>query len=394
MHPSPRPPKPRMPIYRPRRRPGPYLDCAAAFHLSTDAGPLFWGGCLRTRDGRVFYATGAYPLESSSSDIDDGIYHRNQPWREGYASLQCLHAFAHLIPPGSAVLHEGDCACVVAAINRGTSGSIILHRLALKIWRAAAHYSILLFSGWVPGDEIIRSGADSMSRDRGLDWNGLGLDKSTKAWAAVQALLSAQGWQLTLDLFASAENNKCERFFSRFHVPAAEHTDAFSAATWTDGTCPCGGQAREVVLAFPPHDLTLKMWSRLEREQSRGIAVVRRHTTATWWPIMLNGLLGRYIRVKGAQFSVPAGCEPALMRAHYYENDYVILAFDFRKTCVHSAPHLPPPQVAPCLCAATFRGKPRASATCPAVSELELRLLLAASTLQARALELRGRHGN
>jgi hypothetical protein len=157
----------------------------------------------------------------------------------------------------------------------------------------------------VPGDEIIQSGADSMSRDGGLDWGGLGLDKGMKAWAAVQTPLHAQGWHLTLDLFASAENNKCERFFSRFHVPTSECTDAFSAATWTDSTCPCGGQAREVVLAFPPHDLTLRMWSRLEHEHSRGM--VRKHTTTTWWPVMLKGLLGRYVHVKGAEFSVPTG---------------------------------------------------------------------------------------
>ena len=151
-----------MPVYRPSRQPGPYSDCVAAFHLSTDAGPLFWGGCLRTRDGKVFYATGEYPpsvpciprphsQDSEQFDDDEGLYQRNQPWREGYASLQCLHAFAHLISPGSAVLHEGDCTCVVAAINKGTGGSVILHRLALKIWKAAAQYSVLLFSGWVPG---------------------------------------------------------------------------------------------------------------------------------------------------------------------------------------------------------------------------------------------------
>ena len=89
--------------------------------------------------------------DSEQFDDDKGLYQRNQPWREGYASLQCLHAFAHFISPGSAVLHEGDCACVVAAINKGTCGSVILHRLALKIWKAAAQYSVLSFSGWVPG---------------------------------------------------------------------------------------------------------------------------------------------------------------------------------------------------------------------------------------------------
>ena len=370
----------------------------ADFLMSTDAGPLLWGGVLRSKCGRTWKCSGPYPdSEPTAEDADEGQYKLNQPWREGYASLMCLESFAPLMPASSTVLHEGDCQCVVAAINKGTGRSEILHRLALKIWKSVAKHSLLMYSGWIPGTEIINSGADAMSREAGLDWSGLEIDKDKQAWQAVQTLLKANDWELTLDLFASEANAKCARFMSRHEQPKAECVDAFTAASWTVNSCPCGTNHREVVLAFPPDKLSLPMWARLETEGARGVAVVRRHTTAPWWPIMLKGMLGRFIATTGAQFILPLGCEAKLTRDKCLENDYVVVAFDFQPQS--PTPHAPPLNVPQarrpgCPDASALRGRKTLPASAQARSELDLRILLAESTVKARAGELRGINGN
>jgi hypothetical protein len=384
----------------PEDQAAPDLDHGVAdFLMSTDAGPLLWGGVLRSKGGRKWVCSGPYPAsEPSAADADEGQYKLNQPWREGYASLMCLESFAPLMPASSTVLHEGDCQCVVAAINKGTGKSAILHRLAVKIWKSVAKHALLVYSGWIPGTEIIHSGADAMSREAGLDWSGLELDRTKQAWQAVQRLLQANGWELTLDLFASEANAKCARFMSRHEQPKAECVDAFTAASWAVNACPCGTNHREVVLAFPPDKLSLPMWARLEAEGARGVAVVRRHTTAPWWPIMLKGKLGRFVDTTGAQLILPLGCEAQLTKDKCLENNYVVVAFDFKPPS--PAPHTPPLLIPQAQCqhgcpdASAFRGRKTLPAAVKARSELELRILLAESTVKARAGELRGVNGN
>jgi hypothetical protein len=295
------------------------------------------------------------------------------------------------------VLHHGDCMCAVAAINKGSATSTILHSLALRIWRATSARAILLYSGWVPGKDIIRSGADGLSREEGYDWGGV--SATGNAWTAVSTLLKRHQWQLTVDLFASEENAKTQRFYSMYHEPKSERVDAFTAPSWTHSECPlCKVAHRETVLAFPPHALLTRVWGKLERDGARGIAIMKCHVSHPAYPIMLRGKISPAFHLTGKDFSLPTGCGPTLEKHGIRTDKYIAVAFDFSVDIPLTPPCSPVnlPQQAqqpPCPQFAHYR-EYTAPPSRSAQEDRLLRLALAESTRQAREGELRGYNGN
>ena len=84
----------------------------------------------------------------------------------------------------------------------------------------------------------------------------LGPAASDGLWRLVEAEVARAGWQITMDLFATASNARALRFCSRGHEPQAERVDALSALGWGSSLCPtCGQQHRETLYAFPPQAL-------------------------------------------------------------------------------------------------------------------------------------------
>ena len=116
-------------------------------------------------------------------------------------------------------------------------------------------YSAPQWLGWVPGDWVIDLGADGLSRSEGQDWGGYGLNPS--AWKLVCNKAESAGKKLTIDLFASASNAKCQRFHSFHHSQGAESADTFDRLSWAHSECPCGQTHSEFVYAFPQMDLLL-----------------------------------------------------------------------------------------------------------------------------------------
>ena len=388
---------------RPFTRRRAVYNTACKFLLCTDAGPLKWGATLRTHTGQVLRASGVYPTADESgvdkhrvADDQDLRFHEQQPWREGYASLMGILSFERHIQ-GQAVLHHGDCMCAVAAINKGSATSTILHSLALRIWRATSARAILLYSGWVPGKDIIRSGADGLSREEGYDWGGV--SATGNAWTAVSTLLKRHQWQLTVDLFASEENAKTQRFYSMYHEPKSERVDAFTAPSWTHSECPlCKVAHRETVLAFPPHALLTRVWGKLERDGARGIAIMKCHVSHPAYPIMLRGKISPAFHLTGKDFSLPTGCGPTLEKHGIRTDKYIAVAFDFSVDIPLTPPCSPVnlPQQAqqpPCPQFAHYR-EYTAPPSRSAQEDRLLRLALAESTRQAREGELRGYNGN
>jgi hypothetical protein len=388
---------------RPRSGKGATYDTACKFLLCTDAGPLKWGATLRTHTGRILRASGTYPT-SDTSGIDkhkdateeDLHIHEQQPWREGYASLMGVLSFAKHIR-GQAVLHHGDCMCAVAAINKGSAASAVLHDLALRIWRATSRHAVMLYSGWVPGKDVIKSGADGLSREEGYDWGGV--SAAGDAWKAVGALLKRHQWQLTVDLFASEENAKTHRFYSMYHEPKSERVDAFTEPSWANSVCQsCQVPHRETVLAFPPHALLTRAWGKLERDGARGIAIMKYHVSHPAYPIMMRGKIGPAIHLTGKDFNLPTGCGPTLEKHGIRTDKYIAVAFDFSVD-----PHPPPPlssanlhpQAQPHSCPhfASYKDC-KAHPSRPAQEDRLLRSALAESTRRAREGELLGYNGH
>ena len=388
---------------RPRPSSTAAYDTACRFLLCTDAGPLKWGATLRTHTGKILRASGTYPATDASgvdkhknADEQDLHIHEQQPWREGYASLMGVLSFTKHIR-GQAVLHHGDCMCAVAAIRRGSAASTVLHRLALKIWKATSRHAIMLYSGWIPGKMVIKLGADGLSREEGYDWGGV--SATGNAWKAVETLLARHQWQLTVDLFASEENAKAQRFYSMYHEPKSEAVDAFTEPSWAHSLCqPCGSLHRETVLAFPPHALLTRAWGKLERDGARGIAIMKYHVSHPAYPIMMRGKIGSAVHLTGKDFTLPTGCGATLEKHGVRTDKYIAVAFDFSVN-PHSAPPLSPAiphpqeQHRPCPAFASYREcKPPPSKS--AQEDMLLRLALAESTRQAREGELAGYNGN
>ena len=154
--------------------------------LCHDGGPAHWGATLSRGPGTSDLETsGEYPAHLISEGLCD-----NQPWREAIAGLMALKAFAPHIR-GSVVLHYSDCACVVRALREGTATSTDIQRWAFQIWKFCAEHGIILISGWVPGEEVIRLGADSLSREAGVDRHGYTMGSQMQM--AVRALCAKQG---------------------------------------------------------------------------------------------------------------------------------------------------------------------------------------------------------
>jgi len=289
--------------------------------LVTDGGPTHWGATLFLPDGSQKKASGEYrPVDVAAGRC------RQQPWREGYAVIEAVKAFQHLIQ-GKAVLHLSDCKCVVAAIAQGSTNSEMLQDQAIELWEMTTAMGILFFSAWVPGDTVITLGADALSRREGLDFTGLGVNDFM--WARVQESARAQGWQLTVDLFASQENARLPRFYSFHHTPGAEGVDAFEKRSWAQESCPCGEIHQECVYVFPPTELLLATWTRLQRDGARGVAVVPVTPGAPWWALLRTGQVGDAVRFSGSHITIPTGCESLNKLDKITNLEFAVVAFDF-----------------------------------------------------------------
>lgn len=297
-------------------------------HLATDGGPTHWGAVLTKRDGTRLEASGEYPADARRNGLT-----AHQAWREGYAAILGLQAFVSEVSSG-AVIHDSDCQCVVKAFNEGTVHSKVLQSQAIQMWELSASMGITLFSGWVPGTDIIRSGADGLSREDGLDWHGWGPGTATQS--VVQDMAAVLGWKLTVDLFASGDNAKCDRFFARRHCPGVESVNAFETPSWGHSVCPCTRVHRETVYVCPPEPLLLPTWIKLMRDEARGIAVVPKLVGAPWWALLKEAevkIPGRrtFATFKGKDLSLPTGCTSLNKHGRLDNRQYVVVAFDFRK---------------------------------------------------------------
>ena len=116
-----------------------------------------------------------------------------------------------------------------------------------------------------------------------------------RLWAELCGVLTnmshgkAAGKTLTVDLFASSSNNKCQRFHSLHQTQGTEGADAFARLSWAHSKCPCGQTHSEYLYVFQPMDLLLPIWLRLERDGAAGIAIVPMSPAAPWWTIMKCG---------------------------------------------------------------------------------------------------------
>lgn len=95
---------------------------------------------------------------------------------------------------------------------------------------------------------------------------------------------------------------------------------------------PSGQMHSEYVYAFPPVDLLLPMWIRLQTDRADGIAIVPMSFRAPWWTIMTSGLQSDIQMFPGTSLIMPEKCAKLNAHNRLKNLEYAIVEFDFGKS--------------------------------------------------------------
>jgi len=210
---------------------------------------------------------------------------------------------------------------------------------------------------------------------------------SPSAWKLVCNKAESDGKKLTMDLFASASNDKCPRFHSFHHTQGAAGADAFDRLSWAHSKCPCGQTHSEFVYAFPPMDLLLPIWIHLQTDRAAGIAIVSMSPRAPWWTIMPSALQSDIQTFPGTSLTLPEGCAKINANNRLTNLEFAIAEFAFSKSL---CPHKKSPTCTPICSQATTQRLPSAvlSASASAVAaRRDLWRLLSSPSVSVRNCE-------
>lgn len=163
----------------------------------------------------------------------------------------------------------------------------------------------------VPGLSLVEEGVDGASRGGGLLGAEcvdavVGPGVGEELWGRINVELRRLGWKVTIDLFASASNARCERYCSRTHEAGAERTDAFTMLDWSRSQCPqCGSVHAEIAYAYPPTVLARHVINKASHDGARMVLVVPLAVTAPHWQRLLRASVvdtrERFLRVRNAR---------------------------------------------------------------------------------------------
>jgi hypothetical protein len=163
----------------------------------------------------------------------------------------------------------------------------------------------------------------------------------------IRTLASRSRNRISIDLFATAENTFCPRYFSEFYEQGAEGQDALSQPSWASSICPtCALRRPEFVLLFPPFPLI----RHAQCDRAHGILVVPFATTADWWHTVVSASVPRSHtnRLKPA---LRIACDPRHVSLQSNPPGYylAVIHFDFwqgpsprPRPCIHSNIPRPP----------------------------------------------------
>ena len=284
------------------------------FVLTWDAGPQGYAALLRWWVDRgdeewelkELLLIGTWPV---------GAEVEHQPHREILAACLATESAAQRVDlRGSLILYRNDAEAAIAALNKGSFQSPVMQRSAVRLNRLLFELDVVPRMWHVPGLALVAEGIDGASRgggDLGDDCVDaiVGPAVSDDLWGRIEEELQKLGWRVTIDLFASASNARCERFCSRTHEPGAERTDAFTMLDWSESECPvCGKRHREVAYAYPPTVLARHVVNKAMQDGARMVLVVPLAVTAPHWQKLLRASVvnnaERYLRVRDVRASV------------------------------------------------------------------------------------------
>ncbi|KAK6017829.1 hypothetical protein OSTOST_16640 [Ostertagia ostertagi] len=189
------------------------------FIISTDASEYGVGAVFHSSHGKNSISTRDLPID---------LRRASSTARELFGILHAIRAFSSMIS-GERVQIQTDSQTAQTVFYKGSTKRD-LQRLALQIWETAERLRIRMEVFWIPRE--LNREADMVSRIVDLDgWSILDsiYEKLCELWGPFEA-----------DMFANAENRKCETFVSRWFSEGCAAVDAFSdsaAKLWSQCRC-------------------------------------------------------------------------------------------------------------------------------------------------------------
>ena len=201
------------------------------------------------------------------------------------ATLMGFHALAGQFPlQQHTLVMAGPSEAVTRALRQGSSADAALQDISMLLQTACMTARLprpLLLTVQQARPTQPLTSAQERSAN---------LDSSTPALRhLVHSIAASAGSRLTIDLFASASNTLCPRFFSARPEPAAAGHDALEQACWDSVHCPwCAKRRPEFVLLFPPIHLVRAALGKAKQDQAHGVAILPCTPSAAWWPSVMR----------------------------------------------------------------------------------------------------------
>ena len=171
------------------------------------------------------------------------------------------------------LLLRNDCAPALAALEKGSSRSPTLQAAAVQLHMMCIPRGIFPRFLHTSGEELVREGVDDGSRAKARALQGPACGGALRV--NIVKFARDQGWELTMDFFASACNHLTERYMSWTEDPDCEQTDAFAARSWNVSYCPfCKCIHQETGFFFTPAGLEDKVVRRARSDGARGLFLV------------------------------------------------------------------------------------------------------------------------
>lgn len=188
--------------------------------------------------------------------------------RELLAVCKCLERKGHALKKGMTYFWLTDSTNLVTFMEKG-SMKMHIQEDVLRAYKRIREIGIRLEFIHVRRSDPRIELADSGSRN--FDQSDWSITRSAVDWLAQQVEKS-----FSVDLFATAQNTHCKRFFAPFVCAGAVSIDAF-AQDWSRETW---------VYACPPVKDVLKAFRKMEREKAQGVLVFPRWLTTSFWAVM------------------------------------------------------------------------------------------------------------
>lgn len=167
------------------------------------------------------------------------------------------------------ILIRCDNTTAISCLNRmGSVQHQHLNFITRKIWHWCESRNIWIFASYISSQDNFEADRESRTLLPETEWS-----LSQEAFKAVTDFFGYPD----IDLFASKDNNKCEKYISWFPDPGAWGTDAFTIS-WTN----------LFFYAFPPFALILRVLQKTLAEKAEGILVAPYWPSQAWYPLMLK----------------------------------------------------------------------------------------------------------